>query len=191
MEEWRDVAGFEGILQVSSHGRFKKLSSKSSQGRSGKERIIPINSGQIRFSVLGEGYRITASRTIYSTFYPDIDITDKLISFIDRDNNNIRLDNLIIISKEERQSRTNSENPQVGFNSESQAKSNITKSIFMVDSWETRRINGTEHMCGCNSEQALKGLATKRRNGTKVGGFTSESAYKAWETKRRNKLTNI
>ena len=39
-EEWRDVAGYEGLYQVSSEGRVKSLERKNCLGRTVKERIL-------------------------------------------------------------------------------------------------------------------------------------------------------
>ena len=192
MEEWRSISGFEGILQVSSYGTFRRLASKPSQGNSGKERIIKVNSGLIRLRVLGESYRLVATRTIFSTFNPDIDITNKRITYSDRDSSNLRLDNLVAITMSELHKRTLSEHPEMGFNDESHAKSQITKAIYGINDavWEHRRERGTTN-AGCTSEQAMKGVETKRRLGIPLGGFTSESALKGWETKRLNKLKGV
>lgn len=48
-EEWRDVAGYEGLYQVSSMGRVKSLERADSWGRTVKERILKPN-------VVGGGY---------------------------------------------------------------------------------------------------------------------------------------
>ena len=51
-EEWRDVAGYEGLYQVSSEGRVKSLERKVPKGygeRTVKERILKPN-------VVGRGY---------------------------------------------------------------------------------------------------------------------------------------
>ena len=39
-EEWRDVAGYEGLYQVSDQGRVKSLDRKNCLGRTVKERIL-------------------------------------------------------------------------------------------------------------------------------------------------------
>ena len=39
-EEWRDVAGYEGLYQVSDQGRVKSLERKDCLGRTIKERIL-------------------------------------------------------------------------------------------------------------------------------------------------------
>ena len=39
-EEWRDVAGYEGLYQVSDQGRVKSLERKNCLGRTVKERIL-------------------------------------------------------------------------------------------------------------------------------------------------------
>ena len=48
-EEWRDVAGYEGLYQVSDQGRVKSLARTDSWGRTVKERILKPN-------VVGGGY---------------------------------------------------------------------------------------------------------------------------------------
>ena len=49
-EEWRDVAGYEGLYQVSSEGRVKSLERKFSHWRGGertvKERILKPGMGR-------------------------------------------------------------------------------------------------------------------------------------------------
>lgn len=48
-EIWKDVAGYEGLYQVSSEGRVKSLERTDSWGRTVKERILKTN-------VVGGGY---------------------------------------------------------------------------------------------------------------------------------------
>lgn len=55
-EIWKDIRGYEGMYQVSSHGRVRSLSRKSTSKRHGKRVEISLK-GRILKSVLGKkGY---------------------------------------------------------------------------------------------------------------------------------------
>ena len=43
MEEWKDIEGYEGIYQISSHGRVKSLPRKVINNKCSKERILKLS----------------------------------------------------------------------------------------------------------------------------------------------------
>lgn len=97
MEEeiWKDIAGYEGLYQVSSMGRVKSLA------RSGRKRdkILkgnPNTTGYLLVQLRKDGQRISmlVHRIVMSTFEPVDDSTSLTVNHKDLDIQNNRLTNL-------------------------------------------------------------------------------------------------
>ena len=57
-EEWKDVAGYEGLYQVSDQGRVKSFERKNCLGRTVKERILKLRTnrdGYLRLNLCAGG----------------------------------------------------------------------------------------------------------------------------------------
>ena len=75
-EEWRDVAGYEGLYQVSSEGRVKSLERKDCLGRTIRERILKLGidrDGYLRLNLCAGGKTRTflVHRLVATTFIPN------------------------------------------------------------------------------------------------------------------------
>ena len=113
-EEWRDVAGYENIYQVSSAGRVKHLSTTiievSSSGevissRKTKEYILkqcPNKDGYLRVGLAKNGKvnSIGLHRVVAEAFVPKLPGQTE-VHHIDRNRRNNSIDNLIWVTPEE------------------------------------------------------------------------------------------
>lgn len=75
-EEWRAVEGFEGVYEVSNHGRVRRIYKDSrSQNKNGKHRILrPCNRGRylcIELSKGNVGKMLVVSRLVAKAFIPN------------------------------------------------------------------------------------------------------------------------
>lgn len=100
MEEiWKDIKGYEGIYQISSHGRLKSLSRPLiyKDGRKGtlKEIILigAVASNGYRIVSLGKKEKKTMHRLVAETFMPN-EYERTTINHKDGNKLNNRLDNL-------------------------------------------------------------------------------------------------
>ena len=77
-EEWRDVAGYEGLYQVSSMGRVKSLERKNCLGRTVKERILKSRTnryGYMEVNLCADGKRkmLKVHRLVCQAFHDNPD----------------------------------------------------------------------------------------------------------------------
>ena len=86
MEEWKDIAGFEGLYQVSSEGSVRRISS----GRVLKHSIA--GKGYL-YVKLGRNFRTTIHRLVSIAFIPNPE-GKPTVNHIDRDKTNNKVDNL-------------------------------------------------------------------------------------------------
>lgn len=104
-EEWRDIAGFEGLYQVSNLGRIKSLAKTDAIGRFKKERfLIPGNSknGYLHLSLCKNGVvkQFTVHRLIATAFVPNPE-NKPCVDHIDCNRQNNRADNLLWVTYSE------------------------------------------------------------------------------------------
>ena len=77
-EEWRDVAGYEGLYQVSNQGRVKSLERKDCLGRTVKERILKSRTnryGYMEVNLCADGKRkmLKVHRLVCQAFHDNPD----------------------------------------------------------------------------------------------------------------------
>ena len=108
-EKWVDVIGYDGYYQISNYGRIKSLprvfyTAKGVECIS-KEKIKSVTmpkSGSTNvmclFSVAGVNVKYTLSKQVALHFIEGYDYNQALY-FIDGDRTNCRLDNLIVVTK--------------------------------------------------------------------------------------------
>lgn len=76
MEQWKDIDAYEGMYQVSSHGRVRSLDRKDHRGRFWKGRIlkqVKIKSGyyQVTLLKIGKQKQIGVHRLVALAFVPN------------------------------------------------------------------------------------------------------------------------
>ncbi|MDF2036578.1 NUMOD4 domain-containing protein [Cytobacillus oceanisediminis] len=91
MEQWRDIEGYEGIYQVSSNGRVKRVGN-------GKERILKPSSNNLGYHIVtlsANNQRKTQSvhRLVALHFIPNQE-NKKTINHVDGDKSNNHVTNL-------------------------------------------------------------------------------------------------
>ena len=101
-EIWKPAINFEDKFQVSNLGRIKAINYK------GKNETIILNPSRfksgyrINVKIDGKQHTVLINRLIYFSFHPDKeDIKTNILSYKDGDRFNIKLDNLVLISKKE------------------------------------------------------------------------------------------
>ena len=78
-EEWRDVAGYEGLYQVSSEGHVKSLERKDCLGRTVKERILKPRTNRYGYLFVdlcngsGKPKAFTVHRLVCQAFHENLD----------------------------------------------------------------------------------------------------------------------
>lgn len=156
MEEiWKDIAGWEGLYQVSTCGRVKSL-------KYGKERILKQSknsSGYLTVSLYIEGKTLSkvVHRLVAIAFIPNPE--NKIeVNHIDEDKKNNRLENLNWM--------TSKENSNWGTRIERQVKS-ISKPIKVIyqddtyEIWESATVFANEY--GINSGGITNVLSGRRK----------------------------
>lgn len=156
MEEiWKDIAGWEGLYQVSTCGRVKSL-------KYGKERILKQSknsSGYLTVSLYIEGktFSKVVHRLVAIAFIPNPE--NKIeVNHIDEDKKNNRLENLNWM--------TSKENSNWGTRIERQVKS-ISKPIKVIyqddtyEIWESATVFANEY--GINSGGITNVLSGRRK----------------------------
>lgn len=156
MEEiWKDIAGLEGLYQVSTYGRVKSL-------KYGKERILKQSknsSGYLTVSLYIEGktFSKVVHRLVAIAFIPNPE--NKIeVNHIDEDKKNNRLENLNWM--------TSKENSNWGTRIERQVKS-ISKPIKVIyqddtyEIWESATVFANEY--GINSGGITNVLSGRRK----------------------------
>lgn len=92
-EEWRDIAGYEGLYQVSNLGRVKSLNYM----HTGNEKIRKTkkNKGYLQVSLWknGKAHHTYVHRLVAETFIPNIKNLPQ-VNHIDENKENNRVDNL-------------------------------------------------------------------------------------------------
>lgn len=76
LEFWKDIDGYEGLYQISSHGRVKSVNRITSNGRNIKERILKFEidkGGYLRLNLSKNGKRekFKAHRLVALHFIPN------------------------------------------------------------------------------------------------------------------------
>lgn len=99
MEVWKDIAGYEGLYQVSNLGRIKSLERPKNFGRVYKEKIMRPGTnatGYLYVVLYKDGHHKThrLHRLILKTFNPVDDMEHLDVNHIDEDKQNCKLDNL-------------------------------------------------------------------------------------------------
>lgn len=106
MEQWKAVAGYEGIYEVSDLGSIRSLDRKNSLGRSIKGRALkPAGVRYLKVVLYVEGKRrtVTVHRLVAEAF---IGIPQGMhVDHIDGDKHNNRLSNLQVLSQLENQQK--------------------------------------------------------------------------------------
>ena len=110
MEQWKDIEGYEGIYQISSHGRVKSLPRHIKSGPvefTSKEKILkPIKSNQGYLSYIlcnnGERRQLRAHRLVAQAFIPNPQNKPE-VNHIDGNKQNNNVINLEWVTRSENQ----------------------------------------------------------------------------------------
>jgi len=112
VEEWRDIEGYEGSYQVSSHGRVRSLDrveiNKNGVRRQLKGKILKsvvLKSGYLKVA-LGGGYHILVSRLVCEVFNGPPPFSDYQCDHIDSNPKNNHFSNLQWLSSEDHKAKT-------------------------------------------------------------------------------------
>lgn len=97
-EEWRDVAGYEGLYQISNYGNVKSVARADTVGRKRKERLLTQTNSSWGYKCVklcnGETQKtVRVHRLVADAFIPNPD-HHPCVNHKDEDKNNNRADNL-------------------------------------------------------------------------------------------------
>lgn len=110
-EIWKDIRGYEGYYQVSNLGNVKSLDReikwrdtiRKQKGKMLKPRLDTWGIPTVILSLNNSSKQVHVSTLVFETFNSRKKIKNKIITFIDGNKENCKLDNLVAMSRTDRQ----------------------------------------------------------------------------------------
>lgn len=126
-EEWRSVVGYEGLYEVSNHGRVKSLAKMWLNGRRREERILKefLHSGYVHVTLCKNGTQKQwhVHRLVAMAFIPNPENKD-FVDHINTIRNDNRVENLRWVTRQE-----NYDNPI----SQKRQKESVMRQVLQYD----------------------------------------------------------
>lgn len=164
IEEWRDIAGFQGKYQVSNLGRVKSLGNDKKR----KEKILLGSKNRKGYKMVclyknGKSKWFFIHRLVYEAFVGFI--TDGLqIDHVSNNKTDNRLQNLQLLTRSENNKKKFADNPMLRYVKATKIKCIETNQIFSSQSEASKKMN----LRNQSINRVLKG---KRKH---TGGYSFE-----------------